>query len=83
MMLPVPESGQFLRYDGVEAAKKVPGVEDVVVTAKEGDLLTPLPEGASYPGFIFARGDQPGQVEQVLRRAHGLLELRVHQVLGN
>lgn len=83
MMLPVPESGQFLRYDGVEAAKKVPGVEDVVITAKEGDLLTPLPEGASYPGFIFARGDQSGQVEQVLRRAHGLLELRVHRVLGN
>lgn len=81
MMLPVPEGGLFQGYDGVEAAKKVPGVEDVVITAKKGDMLTPLPEGASYPGFIFAKGVGPGQVEQVLRKAHGRLHLRVKAVL--
>lgn len=82
MMLPVPESGLFLGFDGVEEAKKIPGVVDVVVTAKEGDMLTPLPEGASYPGFIFARRDDPGQVERVLRRAHGKLRMRVKKVLA-
>ncbi|MDE2726371.1 MAG: ATP-grasp domain-containing protein, partial [Gemmatimonadota bacterium] len=82
MMLPVPEGGLFQGYDGVEEAKKTPGVEDVVVTAKEGDMLTPLPEGAGYPGFIFARGDEPGQVEQVLRKAHGRLRMRVKSVLA-
>ena len=82
MMLPVPESGLFQGFDGVEEAKKIPGVVDVVVTAKEGDMLTPLPEGASYPGFIFARGDDPGQVERVLRRAHGKLRMRVKKVLA-
>lgn len=82
MMLPVPEGGLFQGFDGVEEAKKVPGVEDVVITAKEGDLLTPLPEGASYPGFIFARGNEPGQVAQVLRKAHGRLRMRVKTVLA-
>ncbi|MYI98373.1 MAG: ATP-grasp domain-containing protein [Gemmatimonadetes bacterium] len=82
MMLPVPEGGLFQGFDGVEEAKKTPGVEDVVVTAKEGDMLTPLPEGAGYPGFIFARGDEPGQVEQVLRKAHGRLRMRVKTVLA-
>ena len=82
MMLPVPEGGLFQGYDGVEEAKKTPGVEDVVVTAKEGDMLTPLPEGAGYPGFIFAKGDEPGQVEQVLRKAHGRLQMRVKTVLA-
>lgn len=82
MMLPVPEGGLFQGFDGVEEAKKIPGVEDVVVTAKEGDMLTPLPEGAGYPGFIFARGDEPGQVEQVLRKAHGRLRMRVKTVLA-
>lgn len=82
MMLPVPEGGMFQGYEGVEDAKKIPGVEDVVVTAKEGDMLTPLPEGASYPGFIFARGDEPGQVERILRRAHGMLRMRVKKVLA-
>lgn len=82
MMLPVPEGGMFEGYDGVEEARKIPGVEDVVITAKEGDMLNPLPEGASYPGFIFARGDEPGQVERVLRRAHGRLRMHVKTVLA-
>lgn len=82
MMLPVPEGGMFQGFDGVEEAKKIPGVEDVVITAKEGDMLTPLPEGAGYPGFIFARGDEPGQVARILRRAHGRLRMRVKTVLA-
>lgn len=75
MMLPVPEGGPFQGFDGVEEAKKIPGVEDVVITAKEGDTLTPLPEGAGYSGFIFAKGDDPGQVERILRRAHGRIRM--------
>ena len=67
MMLPVPEGGMFQGFDGVWEAKQVPGVEDVVITAKEGDMLTPLPEGASYPGFIFARGMNQA-------RSHGSFE---------
>ena len=82
MMLPVPEGGLFQGYDGVDAAKEVPGVEDVVITAREGDMLTPPPEGASYPGFIFAKGDEPGQVERVLRKAHEKLRMRIKSVLA-
>ncbi len=81
MMLPVPEGGLFQGYSGVAKAKKIPGVEDVVITAKKGDILTPLPDGASYPGFIFARGEEPGKVEQSLRTAHSLLRMRVQEVL--
>ena len=81
MMLPVPEGGLFQGYSGVAEAKKIPGVEDVVITAKKGDILTPLPDGASYPGFIFARGEEPGKVEQSLRTAHSLLRMRVQEVL--
>jgi len=35
----------------------------------------PLPEGARYPGFIFARGETPADVEAALREAHRRLEL--------
>jgi len=37
--------------------------------------IIPLPEGASYLGFIFARGPTPEFVEQALRKAHR--ELRI------
>ena len=45
---------------GLEEARAVAGVDDVIVTAKVGQMLVPLPEGASYLGFIFARGRRSG-----------------------
>ena len=37
---------------------------DVRITAKPDQLLLPLPEGASYLGFIFARAGQAVDVER-------------------
>ena len=76
MMIPVPGDGVFAAVDGVEEARAAPGIDDVVITAKPGQRLTPLPEGASYPGFLFARGPDPERVYQDLRSAHE--KLRFH-----
>ena len=74
MMIPVPRSGVLREVRGLELARAVPLVEDVAITAHRGQRLVPLPEGARYPGFIFARGDRPEQVEAALREAHRRLE---------
>jgi biotin carboxylase len=76
MMIPIPKGGIYESVDGIERAAAVAGIEEVIVTAKEGQLLAPLPEGSSYLGFIFARADSPGAVEAALRRSHA--ELRFH-----
>ncbi len=74
MMIPVPGTGGMLRgVKGTERARAVPGVEDVVITAT-GQKLVPWPEGSRYPGFIFAHGARPEDVEVALRAAHRLLE---------
>jgi biotin carboxylase len=74
MMIPVPGAGGMLRgVRGVERARAVPGVDDVVITAT-GQKLVPWPDGSRYPGFIFARGGRPEDVETSLRAAHRLLE---------
>jgi biotin carboxylase len=73
MMLPIPRRGILHAVEGVEAAKAVPGVEDLVVTAQEGREVVPLPEGDSYLGFLFAKAETPGEVEAALREAHGRL----------
>jgi ATP-grasp domain-containing protein/L-aminoacid ligase-like protein len=75
MMMPVPGAGVLREVRGVEQARAVPLVEAVVITAHRGQRLVPLPEGARYPGFIFARGGSPQQVEAALREAHRRLEL--------
>ena len=73
MMIPVAGAGVLRAVRGVDAARAVGGVEDVVLTAHVGQTLVPLPRGAQYPGFIFARGESAAQVESALRRAHACL----------
>ncbi|MBZ5563276.1 MAG: ATP-grasp domain-containing protein [Acidobacteriia bacterium] len=70
MMIPVPGTGIFQEVEGIEQARQTPGVEDIIITVKSGEKLVPLPEGSSYPGFIFARADSPQAVEDALRGAH-------------
>lgn len=77
MMVPIPEGGVFEGVEGVDAARAVPGIDGVEITAPPGRKLVPLPEGASYLGFIFARGKSPEFVESALREAHGKLRFRI------
>ena len=82
MMIPVPADGLLVGVEGVEEARRVAGIEEVVITAKPQQKLIPWPEGNSYPGFIFARGDSPQMVEQALRRAHQRLNFVVTPLLA-
>lgn len=70
MMIPVPGAGVLEDCSGVDDAKRVPGVDDVVITARRGEMLVPWPEGTRYPGFIFARGATPAVAERTVREAH-------------
>jgi biotin carboxylase len=81
MMLPIPAAGVLRGVAGVEAAKAVRGVEDVVITIPEGREVEPLPEGDAYLGFAFARGERPEDVEAALRAAHGRLEIDIRPAL--
>jgi len=77
MMIPIPHAGVYSGVDGLEEARAVPCVQDVIVTAKEGQALAPLPEGASYLGFIFAHAAGAGLVEDALRESHRRLSFRL------
>ena len=81
MMIPIARRGFLRRVSGVAAARRVDHIEDVVVTAKPGQLLMPLPEGASYLGFIFARAEAAGQVDRALRASHACLDFTVTREL--
>ena len=73
MMIPIPRRGIYRRVEGVEEARGVTGIEDVQITAKADAAIVPLPEGRSYLGFIFSRGESESLVERALRDAHARL----------
>ncbi|HZM89463.1 MAG TPA: ATP-grasp domain-containing protein [Blastocatellia bacterium] len=74
MMIPIPRAGTLREVLGVEAAKSVDDIEDVMITAHITQEILPPPEGASYLGFIFSRAETPDRVESALREAHDKLE---------
>jgi biotin carboxylase len=81
MMIPIPGMGLLKAVKGVELAAAMPGIESVEITAKLNQPLTPLPEGESYLGFIFARGDSPEKVETALRQAHEQLHFEIAEMI--
>jgi biotin carboxylase len=79
MMIPIPAAGILKGVYGVEQAAAIPLITGVEITAKLHHQLVPLPEGASYLGFIFARGENPIEVEAALRQAHQCLHFQIRQ----
>ena len=77
MMIPIPSDGLYKNVVGLESARLVDHIEDIVITAHRDQRIRPLPEGGSYLGFIFARAELPAQVEEALRSAHRCLEFEI------
>jgi hypothetical protein len=77
MMIPIPRRGLFRHARGVDEARRVPGIHEIRITAKAGQVLVPLPEGRSYLGFIFARADRAADAERAVRRAHDRLAFAI------
>ncbi len=77
LMLPVHRSGRVIAVRGVEWARAVKGVTDVVMTVGVGEDVDALPAGDRYLGFVFARAASADEVEAVLRAAWASVEVDI------
>ena len=77
MMIPVPRAGILRGVGGQDAARAVGGIEDLRITTALGDEVWPAPDGFRYLGFLFARGQDPAEVEAALRAAHAALRIDI------
>jgi len=77
MMIPIPRRGVLREVAGTDEARRTPHVDEVRITAKIDQLLIPLPEGASYLGFIFATAEHQHDVERALRASHGQIRFTI------
>jgi formate-dependent phosphoribosylglycinamide formyltransferase (GAR transformylase) len=81
MMIPVPKSGVLERIEGEDAARSMPGITALEITARLHDYIAAWPEGSSYLGFLFATGNSAEEVEQAIRLAHAKLHFELTQRL--
>ena len=82
MMLPIPHHGILRAVHGQQAAVQVPNIESLDITMPLGQEVIPLPEGAQYLGFLFARAETPERVEAALREAHQCLAFVIEPMSG-
>ena len=81
MMIPIPKGGVLRSVHGVEEAEAVPNITGIEISIRPHTVVTPLPEGSSYLGFIFARAESPAAAEEALRAAHGKLRFDIAPLL--
>jgi biotin carboxylase len=81
LMIPIPRAGILRGVLGLDAARSVPGIEDVIITVDEGREVVPIPEGDAYLGFAFARSETAEQAEAALRTAQALLDVDIRPAL--
>ena len=70
LMIPITAHGILKRVEGLTAAMQTPFVRDIEIHITPGYELVPLPEGASYLGFIFAQAPDFEQTYTALKTAH-------------
>jgi len=72
-MIPITDAGILQRVEGLTEAMQTEFIEDIEIHINPGYELIPLPEGASYLGFIFAQAPDFEQTYSALKRAYGKL----------
>jgi hypothetical protein len=73
LMIPITDAGILKRVEGLTEAMQTEFVKDIEIHINPGYELIPLPEGASYLGFIFAQAPDFEQTYAALKRAYGKL----------
>lgn len=68
-----PGPGTLAGIDGVDAARAVPGVERVRITAEVGDVIEPRVGSGQTIGEVVAVRDDPDACAEALSRAHGAI----------
>ena len=73
LMIPITDTGILKRVEGLTEAMQTRYVKDIEIHINPGYELIPLPEGASYLGFIFAQAPDFDETYAALKGAYGKL----------
>jgi hypothetical protein len=77
LMVPIPRSGVLRDVTGADDARRLPHIDEVVISAKPGQRLDALPEATTYLGFVFASAPDGAAVETALRQAQARLDVAI------
>jgi biotin carboxylase len=78
-VLSAPVAGKLVGVDGVEAARAVPGVADLVLAASPGDAVVPYTRAGAKLGYLLACADDRARVAAALDAAGAALVFDIEE----
>lgn len=66
---PFPKAGKIVAIKGLEETKKLPGVKQVIMVVKEGDVVEDYKHCAHRVGYIVVTGDSYEQLKEREKKA--------------
>ncbi|MGI5274317.1 ATP-grasp domain-containing protein [Nonomuraea sp. CA-218870] len=76
-MMRAGAAGTLVALDGLAEATALPGVADVVVTARPGEPVVPYTECRAKLGYVLASGATAGELAATLAAVDDLIRVRV------
>ncbi|MEU8107151.1 ATP-grasp domain-containing protein [Nonomuraea muscovyensis] len=76
-MLRSASAGTLVALDGLPEALALPGVADIVVTARPGEPVVPYTECRAKLGYVLASADTAGDLARALEGVEDLVRVRV------
>jgi len=62
-VLSAPEPGKLTAIEGLDAAREVPGVADIILAVQPGEHVVPYTRAGAKLGYVLASGDSAERVE--------------------
>jgi len=74
--------GKLIAIDGIEEAKKIPGVCDIIITKKIGSILNHPTSNIDKIGHIIARGKTLEEAIATAEKARNLIQIQIDELEG-
>jgi biotin carboxylase len=71
-----PSAGRVVSISGAEEARKVPGIAEIIVTAKPGDIIPPAGDKRPSAAMVLATGPTRGSALEAANDALSRLRIQ-------
>lgn len=73
---PLPIPGKIINISGIEEAKKIQGVEQIFIFAKEGDMIREYKDGTSRICFVLVSDESLVKAQNILKQAIEMINIK-------
>lgn len=71
----LPNRGKIKSIDGIEKARKLPGVEHIMIFVKKDNIINYYQNSTHVPGYVFAAGKSYEECNNIVNKALSIIKI--------